>query len=218
MPAVMCLLKSDNVCMKQSMHILLAPIIFIVLLAFAILTPAAFCYEAPIPEQIYATSENEQYLLHIIPMFESPPEIKNFIERKALIVTIYKKNISRVMNEEITSWVEISQFRAQHPSPDVKGFAEVRTALISNDGNFIVVQSEENVMAIHDVKVLFIYDKSGHQIAGYSPRYFYNRAGNLSNAHVSIRIDNEKRQLLVQYTETDKKIFDLTTGKSIKNY
>ena len=84
-------------------------------LLFLLLIGLSFAYEAPVPETIYSTSENQQYLLQILPILEvGAKKVDCGISRNKLTVLVYQKESRRISDLEkpIDSWQEISFFRA----------------------------------------------------------------------------------------------------------
>ncbi len=94
-------------------------------------------YQEPIPDIIFAKSENGKFLIHILPIIDFHSKKKEVLKRNSLIILVYKRPEKRPWN-----WEEICFFRVAHPYKPNTMFAEVERTLISNDGNSILIQSQ----------------------------------------------------------------------------
>jgi len=158
---------------------------------------AAFCFEEPIPKTIHETSSNNQYLLEILPLFTTSEIVPESLERNELIVIVYemKKKEFKDVDEPISWWEEVAFFRVGHPHNVHDGNAEVQKALITNDGNRIIIHSLFNPMAFtNDKKEVYIYDQKGNLIKSLSNNDIFD--GNQESVR-DLSIDENNNQLII---------------------
>lgn len=173
---------------------------FLFIALFLLIANVAVAWQPPLPENIYSLSENQQYLLQVIPMFTLMAEnIPHGIQRNKLTALIYKKQQSKNI-EGFYWWQEISFFRVRHPDTVSEAFAAAAQALISNDGNRIIIQSLVNPMAaISTLNELFIYDSSGNLLEDFSENDIFQLDGTFSGERIlSLKIDEKKYQLKIK--------------------
>lgn len=183
------------------------------LLLLCMITTASYAYQPLPPEVKYQISQNEKYLLEILPCSKQSFEIKGSkygLERNALTIISYEKRSVKIGDEEAYYWQEMSFFRVNHPDSVTDGFpTEAIQGVISNDGNIIAILAQVNPMArIQPVDDIYIYDRSGNLLESISQEEIFK--GQRKDIR-SISIDEKNNTIRATSIEDENRHIDLKT-------
>jgi hypothetical protein len=184
-------------------------------LLLCLITISSYAYQPLPPEVKYHISENEKYLLEILPCSKQYFEIEgsNYgLRRTALIIISYKKQSVKTGSEDVFYWQEMSFFRKNHPDSVTDGFpAEAIQGIISNDGNIIAILAQVNPMAsIQPVDVLYIYGRAGDLLKSISQEKIFS--GDIKDIR-TISIDENTNSIRATSVEDEIRYIDLNTFK-----
>ncbi|MBU1086945.1 MAG: hypothetical protein KKD05_05430 [Candidatus Omnitrophica bacterium] len=183
---------------------------YLLMLILILIPNFSFAWQTIPAENLYRLSENEQYLLQIIPMAESVNNLSHRLERDELTVIVYEKQSKKNKDiaETIYWWQEISFFRIKLPDTVKDKFAEAIQAIISNDGNRIIIRSLVNPMgAINPINELFIYNRKGSLLRNFSKKDIFDLEGTFFGEQgLSLKIDEGKHQLNISLDNSNKTI------------
>ncbi len=176
------------------------------------MTTVANAYQPLPPELKYHISQNERYLLEILPCSkQSAEDTKHGLQRNALTIVIYEKEDILIGETKVYYWQEQTFFRVKHPDSVANTLAEAIQGVISNDGNCIVILSQVNPMArIHPVDDIHVYDRSGNLLKSFSQEEIFK---NQIKDVLSISIDEKKYQIKAVSVEGETKYISLKTFK-----